>query len=314
MDKGTNIFFLGKGGVGKSTSASLNSIFLAQKGFKVVIASFDPAHNQSDIFEKKLSQKPLEIVPNLVGIEIDQDYLIKKYLKDVQSQIKKTYSYLTAFNLDRYFKVIKYSPGLEEYALILAFTEIRKKFSDFDFLVFDMPPTALALKFFTLPTLSLVWIEQLLILRQEIIKKRDIITKIKLIKKEVERDKILNKINEMKKDYLDLKTIFEDCKKTHINLILNPDQLSLAESIRIFQTLRDININCSQIITNKILTNSSCYDINKAFAAIPIHKCPYSEIPLISIRNLHNFLKLNNNLVEEQVNHILKIIQKSSDS
>ena len=114
----------------------------------------------------------------------------------------------------RPFKVIKYSPGLEEYALILSFTEIRKKFSNFDFLVFDMPPTALALKFFTLPNLSLIWIEQLLILRQEIIKKRDIITKIKLIKKEVERDKILNKINEMKKDYLDLKTIFEDCKNT----------------------------------------------------------------------------------------------------
>jgi arsenite/tail-anchored protein-transporting ATPase len=308
MDKTTNIFFLGKGGVGKSTSAALNSLFLAQKDFKVLLVSFDPAHNQSDIFEKNLSRKPLEIVPNLMGMEIDQDYLIKKYLKDIQNQIKKTYSYLTAFNLDRYFKVIKHSPGLEEYALILAFTEIRKNFSDFDFLVFDMPPTALALKFFTLPALSLVWVEQLLTLRQEIIKKRDIITKIKLIKKEVERDKILNKINEMKQDYLDLKTIFEDCKKTHVNLVLNPDQLSLAESMRIFKTLQDININCSQIINNKMLTGSSCYNINKAFTAIPIHKCPYSEMPLISIRNLHDFLKLNHNLVEEQVNHILKII------
>ena len=48
MGKATNIFFLGKGGVGKSTSAALNSICLAQKDFKVIIVSFDPAHNQSD--------------------------------------------------------------------------------------------------------------------------------------------------------------------------------------------------------------------------------------------------------------------------
>ena len=178
MEGATNIFFMGKGGVGKSTAASLNSLFLAQKGYHVLIVSLDPAHNQSDIFERNLSDKPLEIVPNLLGAEIDQDYWIRQYLKDVQDQISRTYSYLTAFNLDKYFRVVKYSPGLEEYALILVFKDILQKFSDLDFLVFDMPPTALALKFFALPTLSLIWIEQLLVLRQEIIKKRDLITKV----------------------------------------------------------------------------------------------------------------------------------------
>ena len=185
---------MGKGGVGKSTAAALNSLFLAQKGFQVLIVSLDPAHNQSDIFETRLSDKPEKIADNLMGIEIDQDYWIKQYLKDVQNQINKTYSYLTAFNLDKYFRVMKHSPGLEEYALILVFKDIEQKFGHLDFLMFDMPPTALGLKFFTLPTLSLIWIEQLLTLRQEIIKKRDLITKVKLIKKEVETDKILNKI------------------------------------------------------------------------------------------------------------------------
>jgi len=41
----------------------------------------------------------------------------------------------------------------------------------------------------------LIWIEQLVALRKEIIKKRDLITKVKLIRKEAETDKILNKIN-----------------------------------------------------------------------------------------------------------------------
>ena len=275
---------------------------MAHQDFKVLIVSLDPAHNQCDIFEKNLSDKPLEIVPNLIGIEIDQDYWVKQYLKDVQDQIKRAYSYLTAFNLEKYFKVIKHSPGLEEYALILAFMEIQQKFSHLDYLVFDMPPTALALKFFNLPTLSLVWIEQLLPLRQEIIKKRDLITKIKLIKKERERDKVLNKINEMKKDYEELKRIFEDPEKTRIKIVLNPDQLSLAESIRIFDGLKGINVNLNQIINNKVQANSICTAINQTFADIPMLNFPYSETPLIGLSTLEQFLERNGDVVEKQLN------------
>ena len=64
MTDATNMFFMGKGGVGKSTAAALNSLFLAQKGFQVLLVSLDPAHNLSDIFEKKLSDKPEKIADN----------------------------------------------------------------------------------------------------------------------------------------------------------------------------------------------------------------------------------------------------------
>lgn len=278
---------------------------MAHQGFKVLIVSLDPAHNQCDIFEKSFSDRLVQIAPNLSAIEIDQDYWIRRYLKDVQDQINRTYSYLTALNLDKYFRVVKHSPGLEEYALILVFKDILQKFGELDFLVFDMPPTALALKFFTLPTLSLIWIEQLLVLRQEIIKKRDSISKVKYLKKEAEKDKILNKINEMKKDYENLKNIFEDCEETHINLVLNPDKLSLAESTRIVEALHDINITCSQIINNKVQLHSSCDDINNTFSDIPMCQCPYSETPLIGLTNLEQFLKANDSVVAEHVNHLL---------
>ncbi len=301
MDRATNVFFMGKGGVGKSTSSALFSVFLAQKGFQVLIVSLDPAHNQSDIFERDLSDKPIQIAPNLSAIEIDQEFWIRQYLKDIHNQINRTYSYLTAFNLEKYFSVIKYSPGLEEYALILAFEKIHKKFSRCDYLIFDMPPTALGLKFFSLPSLSLIWIEHLLALRKEIIKKRDLITKIKLIKKEIERDKVLNKINELRNQYQDLKDTFEDRKQTQINLVLNPDKLSYAESIRIVTALQEININLHRTINNKMKLDSSFEDINEVFAGIPMINFPYSETPLIGIHNLQEFIQTNGDHLEKQL-------------
>jgi arsenite-transporting ATPase len=302
MNKATNIFFMGKGGVGKSTSAALTSVFLAQKGSQVLIVSLDPAHNQSDIFERDLSDKPLEIAPNLLAIEIDQEFWIKQYLKDVHHQINRTYSYLTALNLDKYFSVIKHSPGLEEYALILAFEKIQKDFSQRDYLVFDMPPTALSLKFFNLPSLSLIWIEHLLALREEIIQKRELITKIKLLKKEFERDKVLKKIEEQRKQYQALKDTFEDPGQTQINLVLNPDKLSHAESMRIYKAMQGINITLHQTIYNKRPMNGSCADIHETFTGIPMINFPYSETPLIGINNLQEFLRINDDQLEKQLN------------
>jgi len=303
MVKGpTNLFFMGKGGVGKSTSAALTSVFLAQKGHRVLLVSLDPAHNQSDIFEKSLSDKPSEMMPGLLAAEIDQDAWIRTYLKDVHRQIKKTYAYLTAFNLEKYFDVIKHSPGLEEYALMLAFEKIRKDYSQFDYLMFDMPPTALSLKFFSLPSLSLVWIEHLLALRQEIIEKRELITKIKLLGKEFERDKVLNKIEEQRKQYQALKETLEDTERTHVFLVLNPDKLSHAESLRIFNSLKQIHIRLHRTIYNKRPANKSCANIDPVFTGIPMLNFPYSDSPLIGISNLEDFLKTNEEIVEKHLN------------
>ena len=305
MNKPANLFFMGKGGVGKSTSSALYSIYLAEKGFKVLMVSLDPAHNQCDIFKKCFSDKPLKVMHAFSIIEVDQEKWIKLYLKEIHQQINRTYSYLTAFNLENYFNVIKHSPGLEEYALILAFNHIQNKFSDYDYLIFDMSPTALSLKFFNLPVLSLIWIEQLLTLRQEIIKKREIITKIKLIKKEFERDKVLNKINEMKNEFQTLKNIFENSDKTKVQLVLNPNQLSFAESMRIFEGLKDINIHVNQMVYNKMQMGSARDGLNKALAEIPMIIFPCSETPLIGYDVLRQYLKNNDNLVEKQLDRIL---------
>ncbi len=286
-------FFLGKGGVGKSTSSVIYSVFLANKGHRVVLASMDPAHNLSDIFEKKLSDKPTHISSALTVIEVDQEKWAKKYLNNISCQIKKTYSYLTAFNLDHYFDVIRFSPGLEEYALILAFQDILQKFNSYDFIVFDMPPTALSLKFLILPSLSLVWTEKLLELRRQIIEKRELITKIKLLKKEHETDKVLNKILEQKAYFTALQDRFQNRNITRIHLVLNPDRLSLAESKRIFEKLKEIHITIDQIVLNKTQQTSSCSNIETFFPDIPIIQMPLAETPLIGYHSIDLFLKSN---------------------
>ncbi len=296
-----NLFFMGKGGVGKSSCSALNAVFLAETGHRVLLVSLDPAHNLSDIFSVKLTHKPTKILPSLKAIEIDQNRWIKAYLKDIQRQVKTTYSYLSAFNLDHYFKILRHSPGLEEYALLMAFRYFVDHYHEYDFLIFDMPPTALSVKFFALPTLSLIWIEQLHALRREIIKKRELITRIKLGRKEVERDKVLRRINELRKQYTDVSDIFCDRSQTRINLVMNSDELSHAESRRIVDDLTDLGIVIDHIVHNKVQPYSPCPRIGDPFTGIPVLEFPCSKTPLIGMKNLQRFLDADHAGVSNQL-------------
>jgi arsenite/tail-anchored protein-transporting ATPase len=283
-------FYLGKGGVGKSTSSALTAIHLAETGNDVLLVSMDPAHNLSDIFEREFSEKPFQLSETLEVKEIDINYWIKKYLSEVESQIRRTYSYLSALNLEQYFGVIKYSPGIEEYALLLAYREILNKYKEKDYIIFDMPPTALTLKFFGLPEISLLWLEKLLDLRNEIIKKREIITRVKFGDKEIERDKILNKLNQQVESYREVKEVFSDKARTKINLVMNQDKLSFSESELIVKKLNEFNLGISDLIINKYYPKFSFSHIGERFTFRQITLLPGSDIPLIGLQTLKKYL------------------------
>ena len=133
-------FFIGKGGVGKSTTSALTALTLARSGRDTLLVSMDPAHNQRDIFQESFSEKPKLMMPLLAVKEVDTEYWIKTYLKDTESQLKKMYSYQSAFNIQGYYNVLKYSPGLEEYAMLLAFENMLLTETGREVIVFDMPP------------------------------------------------------------------------------------------------------------------------------------------------------------------------------
>ena len=291
MNNSKILFFMGKGGTGKSTASAISGLMLAESKKKVMVISLDSAHNLSDIYETPLAHKPRKIGPFLHAGEIDQEKMIQKYLKDVQLSLKQRYSYLTAFNIENYFDILKYSPGLEEYALMLASNNIIDKYSNFDYIIFDMPPTALSLKFFNLPFLSGKWIEHLENLRCEINKKREIISRVKFAGKEYERDKILSKIRELKDQYQSIEKIFQDSDRTGVFIVINYDSLAVSETRRIFNSLEKIKISIKKIIWNRKRKGDSFDDIDNSFSLIPFFSLPFSSERLTGFNALNNYIK-----------------------
>jgi arsenite-transporting ATPase len=247
------LFFVGKGGVGKSTNSSLVALKLARSGKRVLLNSIDPAHNLHDIFKMHIGSKPKQIVPGLEAMETDLDQWVKRYLKDTERDFRSVYKYQEAFNLHRYFKTLKYSPGLEEYAVLLALLDTLRRFIDRDYIVFDTPPTALTLKFLALPDVSLLWLQELAQFRQLILDKEQIVTRIKQGRKqeEKERDPILGKIADLVDRYRGMSELLKNPHNTRIFLVLNPDELSRAESQLIWKEMSNLGIGVPYLIVNK---------------------------------------------------------------
>lgn len=285
------LFFIGKGGVGKSTVSALTSVYLSSKPYKTLLVSMDPAHNQRDIFEQNFSEKPKSVSEMLWVKEVDTDFWIEKYLKETTKQIKDTYKYESAFNLQNYFNVLQFSPGLEEYALILAFGDTLHKYGDQDFIVFDMAPTALTLRFFSLPFITEIWLGELLKLRSQIYKKKEIISKIKIAGKEIEQDRVKAKLKSMIGEYENLRREFLS-DTTRINLVMNNDKLSFSEAYRIRQKLSDISIGIDRVVINKLNPDESTAKIENEFKEQTIERFPLAPKGLCGYAALKDYIEV----------------------
>jgi arsenite-transporting ATPase len=252
------LFFTGKGGVGKSTMAAAAAWQLSKKS-RVLIVSIDPAHNLGDIFGVTLKGKKSRFTHTLHLKEIDLHRLSKEYLQREINVLSSTYRYLQALNLDEYFSVLKYSPGIEEYALLTGIEETIRDEGNFDYIIFDTPPTGLTLRFLALPRVTITWIDRLIQIRQKILEKRYTIHRIRGVLSKEETllsynegdDDVLKRLRTLKDNSQALNTILqgEDCT---IVLVFNPDILSLKESKRLIEGLEDLELPLRLFIDNKL--------------------------------------------------------------
>ena len=252
------LFFTGKGGVGKSTMAAAAAWQLSRRA-RVLIVSLDPAHNLGDIFDVTVGNGKKRFAETLFLSEVNLQKLSREYLEQETRVLSNTYSYLKTLNLDTYFSVLKYSPGIEEYALLTSIEKTIRDETEFDYIIFDTPPTGLTLRFLALPKVTITWIDRLTQIRRQILEKRYTIHRIRgtlsseetiLDYKEADDD-ILKRLKKLNQNYhaLDEALRGDAC---HVVLVFNPDILSLRESQRLVEGLRELGLPLRLLINNKV--------------------------------------------------------------
>jgi arsenite-transporting ATPase len=304
-------FFTGKGGVGKSTLAAASAWQLSQK-YRVLIVSLDPAHNLGDIFgvdirgERRFSE-------SLHLKELDFKKQAKAYLKKEIKTLSDSYKYLQTLNLDTYFSVLKYSPGIEEYALLTSIEETIQNASGFDYIIFDTPPTGLTLRFLALPQVTITWIDRLIQIRKKILEKFYTIRRIKgpqstaetLLSYDEKDDDLLQKLYSLKSSYESLsRTLQGDA--CSIALVFNPDLLSLKESLRLLEGLDELHLPLRLLLHNKFSPIS-----REIAERVEAEICRATAAPMMRIHLLSGFQKDKTSVLYDLGEDLMPYLERS---
>ena len=142
------VFITGKGGVGKSTAACMTALHMAERGFKTLIITTDPASHLEAIFGQEVGHEPkaLKGQPNLYAARIDQ----KKALEEYRARILKAVEGL-GDEVKTSVEEDLNSPCAEEMAAFERFMEYLVP-GPYQIVVFDTAPTGHTLHLLELPS------------------------------------------------------------------------------------------------------------------------------------------------------------------
>ncbi|MDQ2707712.1 MAG: arsenical pump-driving ATPase [Actinomycetota bacterium] len=147
------LFFTGKGGVGKTSTASATAIGLVDAGRRVLLVSTDPASNLDEVLGVHADREPVE-VPDVTGLwvlDIDPDAAAAAYRERVVGPYRETLPPAVVAQIE---EQLSGACTVE----IAAFNEFVELLTDpgvhqrFDHVVFDTAPTGHTLRLLSLPS------------------------------------------------------------------------------------------------------------------------------------------------------------------
>lgn len=232
------MFFTGKGGVGKTSTACAVAVNLADNGKSVLLISTDPASNLQDVFNTELDGKgvPIDGVPGLVVANLNPEEAAREYRESVIAPYRGKLPDSVIVNME---EQLSGSCTVE----IAAFDQFSNFITDkstenkYDYIIFDTAPTGHTLRMLQLPS---AWSN--------------------FISESTHGASCLGQLAGLqdKKDmYKNAVENLADKDKTTLILVSRPEETPLIEAERSSHELSDLGINNQVLVINGILSEAT---------------------------------------------------------
>jgi arsenite-transporting ATPase len=280
------VLFTGKGGVGKTTTASATAFRLADRGVKTLLLSTDSAHSLSDALDVALTDEPAEVAPSLWAVQIDTQGRFEAAWRDVQMFLVDMLARggvdpITADELT-------VLPGVDEVLALLAVRELALT-GDWDALVVDCAPTAETLRLLALPEALTWYLEKIFPAHRRIARGMRPIAALLGRGEVVPPDSLFEALLRLNDELAAVRELLGDPAVTSVRLVLTPESVVAAEARRTFTALALYGYSVDLVVANRVFPagddawrqgwaaaqHRQLEAVRESFAGLPVRELPY---------------------------------------
>ncbi len=243
------ILYTGKGGVGKTTVSAATGLMAAERGYRTLVISTDPAHSLADAFDRPLGAEPTRIADRLWGQEIN-------VLEEIRTHWGEVKDYLTVLFATRgvdevIAEEMAVLPGMEELCSLLQI-RLQGEEGRFDCLVVDCAPTGETMRLLSFPDVARWYMEKLFPWERRIVTAMGPIVQ-PFVPVPLPKDNVYAAIEGLFNRIDGMKEVLCDPKRSSIRLVLNPEKMVIKEAQRALTYLNLYGYVTDAVICNRML-------------------------------------------------------------
>jgi len=250
------IIFGGKGGVGKTSLAAANALYLAghSPDKKVLVFSTDPAHSLSDSFQQHIGNEitPISGVNNLYALEIDAAQMLEDFKQEYRDDIHEAFRrFLGGSGVDIVFdrEIIEklvdvIPPGVQELMSLRRIMNLRKE-GEYDIYVMDSAASGHLIRFLELPHIIRDWLKAIF---RMLMKYRGM----------VKLHRATERLLDLSRDIRNILNTLANPRETEFVMIAIPEEMGVAEMGDLSSSITNLKIPSTHAIINMIMPPTEC--------------------------------------------------------
>lgn len=288
------ILYLGKGGVGKTTTAAATAVRAAELGYRTLVVSTDVAHSLADALDAPLGALPTQLSDRLWGQEINVLDEVREHWGELRGYLSNL---LRRRGVDEVAaEELAIIPGMEE---VVSLLHIRRQAREgnFDAVIVDAAPTGETVRLLTMPetfqwyaTRVMDWEPQTLKVARP------------LVQALIPTTNMFETIERLTRGVEALRETLTDGEISSYRLVVNPERMVIKEAQRAATYLALFGYPIDGVVLNRVIPTDQAegafmkelariqqgyrkmvYDL---FQPLPIWESPYYARDLAGLKDL----------------------------